>query len=374
MEEMDALEKAGSYGAFETIDDVLAAYYDVRTLNKANDPILTGTSNYRNILYGKKLWLQMNVKPNAFTLLPREAYDTSGYRLAPDFATTATTFNGVAEAGTIPESKKPTLTIMEATPKTLVNDPYQISMAMQKLQGKDDVVTWDEMMKLLSTEFPMRINTSLLKDVDTLAGNNLESIDRVCSSYAEVTNCGITAGDSDYLGLDRDAAASYADAYVNHNSNTDREFKLSHVDACFTNQMPYWNDYGPEKKVILTGFDTIERMQTLAQSQQRFMGWVNHVVTYNGVKSIPGEAIGFGVSQYRGVPVVADMYVAKDTLSRVYLLDTNFIKMGVLVPPTFIEDRSYIARGNLTTVATYYMLGELIANKFRVHGKVRDLL
>jgi hypothetical protein len=189
----------------------------------------------------------------------------------------------------------------------------------------------------------------------------------------------LTADDADYLGMDRDSADSAANAYRNAYVScaaANREFRLSHLDSLFTNCMPYWTDNSPDKKVILTNFDTIERMQTLASSQQRFMGWANHVVTYNGVKTVPGEAIGFGVSQYRGVPVVADLYVKQESngIGRAYLLDTNFIKFAVLVPPTFIEDRSYIARGNLTTVATYYMLGELIATKFRVHGKVRDIM
>jgi hypothetical protein len=361
---------------FETIDELLSAYYDVRVLSKADVPASTQTSNYRNILYGKKLWLQMNVKPNTFTAIPRTPYESSGWRVMPDFASAVSDGVGVVEAGTIPAAQVPVLKILELTPKTMVCNPYAITMAQQRLAGKDDVATWDELMNALAIEFPMRINYSMLAKHETaLAGNNYESIDRICCSYSEVSSCSTTTNYGDYAGINRDASGdSWADAYVAHNNNVDRTLTLSLMDTVMTNVMPYWLDYGTEKKVWITGFDVVERMQSLAASQQRFMGWNNYVMTYNGVKTIPGEAIGFGVSQYRGIPVIADMYVQKDTLSRMYLLDTNFVNMAVLVPPSFIEDRSYLARRALTTLATYYMLGELVCTKFRNQGKIRDLL
>jgi hypothetical protein len=361
---------------FETIDELLSAYYDVRSLQKTGDnPAYMGLANYRNIIYGKKLWLQMNINPNAFTALPRRPYESSGYRLMPDFATTATSGNGVDEPGAIPDAKVPSISVMELSPKTLVNDPYAITMAQQRLAGKDDVATWDELMGALAKEFPMRVNSQLLVDNQTATGYNLTSLDKIVSSYAEIQAKSLTANTVDYGGLDRDAAASFSDAYVSC-AAANRPITLDYFDRALTEVFPYWDSLGIDKKCWLTGWDIIERMQTLGQSQQRFAEWQNHQVTFNGVKSVPGTPIGFGVSSFRGIPVIADAYVKKETsgASRVYLLDTNYIHMDILVPPTFIEDRSYMARRALTTLATYYMLGETVCNKFRNQAKIRDLV
>lgn len=94
------------------------------------------------------------------------------------------------------------------------------------------------------------VNIMLLTDVDTLAGNSFESLDRVVSSKSEEDNTGITAGDADIYGLDRsDSTVSWADAQVLHNNNTDRDLTLQLVDSLFQN---VWTA-GGSPKVLLTG-------------------------------------------------------------------------------------------------------------------------
>jgi hypothetical protein len=378
------LAKSSGFGNFETITELVDYYYgnQMQELQKTAGPIMTSSTNYRNILYGRKLWLQMNVMPNAFTAIPREPYETSGWRLVGDIPNAATTTNGVAEIGTIPSvSAIPDITVLEATPKTLVNDPYQISMAQKLLAGKDDVATWDEISNVLGTEFPMRINGQILANVGTAAaGVSLESIDRVCSSHAEWVRLGSAGTNlSDYLGLSRHTAASWKDAFVS-SAASNREFSLNLMDSVLTGVRPYLNGKYIDKKVFLTGYDTQERMMQISQSIQRIgtdpVNWVNHQVTFNGVKTLPGAAVGFGVSKYQNIPVICDPMTTVDTagLSRVYFLDTDFLGLKILKPPTFLQDdANFIARGNLSTVATYYMLGELVCTKFRNQGKIRDI-
>lgn len=363
---------------YTTLDELLEWNYGDTQLAKSDVPAYTGTSGYRNRIYGKKMWMQMNIKPNTFTAIPRKPYEQSGYRLVADFATTATTGSGVAEStSTIPDAKVPAITMMNIGPKTLINDPYAFTLVMENMTKSDDVVTLDGVLEILGKEFPMRVNNTMVEKntANTAsAGYNFESIDRLISGYEEkVAHSGIAAGAVDIFGIDRHSGATAFDAKVSA-AAANREFKLSHIDGLFTATMPYWNDYVMDEKVIITGFDTIERMQTLAQSQQRFVGWNNYQVTYNGVKTLPGDAIGFGVSQYRGVPVVADQFIKNDSaLSRLYLIDTSTMQLGMLLPPTFITDRNYLARKALTVLATYFMAGELVCNKFRANGKVMDI-
>ncbi len=61
---------------------------------------------------------------------------------------------------------------------------------------------------------------------------------------------------------------------------------------------------GGNPKVILTGYDTLMRLQQLLQSQQRFMEEKRVTPTYNGVKGVPGMEAGFIVATYNGVPII----------------------------------------------------------------------
>jgi len=141
--------------------------------------------------------------------------------------------------------------------------------------------------------------------------------------------------------------------------------------------MPYWKDNTVEGKVIVTGFDTVGRLQQLHYQYQRFIGYTNYDITYNGIKTCPGDVVGFGVSQFKGIPIVPDLMTTREFngahptgLSRMYVLDTNTIHHAVLIPPTFIQDKTYLARRALVDVATYYMSSEMVCTKPRANAKI----
>ncbi len=127
------------------------------------------------------------------------------------------------------------------------------------LATKDDGL--GDAMKVMREEMAKHhvemINKMLLTDNDTLAGDNIESLDRIIGSYSEINGVGQTAGDLDIYGLDRDAGATWSDAYVNHNSNVARTFTIDLLDTTLTNL----RKNGAQPKVILTGYDTQERIQ-----------------------------------------------------------------------------------------------------------------
>ena len=103
----------------------------------------------------------------------------------------------------------------------------------------------------------------------------------------------------DMYSIDR-SANSWSLAEHDENSGTDRNLSLDHLDTLFQKT---WTR-GGNPKVILTGYDTLMRLQQLLQSQQRFMEEKRVTPTYNGVKGVPGLEAGFIVATYNGVPII----------------------------------------------------------------------
>ena len=103
IKESDLIKKANPQ-TFATNDQYFANYYPgAEEMKKAyvfdgspaaaadNTSIIGGTDrgNYRNYIYGKQLWAQMNIRPTAFTAIPRNQYVKSGFRIIKEFATPA---------------------------------------------------------------------------------------------------------------------------------------------------------------------------------------------------------------------------------------------------------------------------------------------
>ena len=145
------------------------------------------------------------------------------------------------------------------------------------------------------------INDMLTEDVTTVAGNDFESLDRVTT--------GASAGSAeDMYSIDR-SANSWSLAEHDENGGTDRNLSLDHLDTLFQKT---WTR-GGNPKVILTGYDTLMRLQQLLQSQQRFMEEKRVTPTYNGVKGVPGLEAGFIVATYNGVPIIPSKDIVTDT-------------------------------------------------------------
>lgn len=360
-------------GWFKTMKDLEDAYYGLGSEGylRKDEQITTSITGYRNIIFGSKLWQNIVTTANTFGLLPKKPWDQSGYRAISVAGSTGSL--GVAEGGALPATTKPSLVEVSITPKDLACT-VDISVLQRNLEGKDDTALFADILTETAAEFNNRLNRGLNTDNGTLAGTNIESVDRMISSYQEVTDCGTDAGDSDFHGLDRDAAASWADAYVHENNNTDRDLQLTHMDTVFQTVRPYWTNYGgSENKVITTGYDTLARIQQLMTSKQIFVGYEKVRGTVNGISTVEGTATGFNAALYQNVPMVPDQNVAQDTLSRINLIDLDFCHIGVLQPMVQSESKDHIALNKLADEVLFHMQGELVSRKFGCHGKVRDL-
>ena len=339
--------------------------YSGSELLKADAPMMSTTAGTYQAIYGRKVWSQLNQEFNAFSILPKRPWERSGWRVIterPSFAVGG----GVAENATLPDTTKPTFQHIAAKPKTIVHT-FDMSETAMFLADKDDGL--GDIRAILKEEMGKHhaehINKMLTTDKATVAGNDFESLDRVTT--------GASAGSAeDMYSIDR-SANSWSLAEHNENSGTDRVLSLDHLDDLF---QKCWTR-GGNPKVILTGYDTLMRLQQLLQSQQRFMEEKRVTPTYNGVKGVPGIEAGFIVATYNGVPIIPSKDVQTDTLSRMYFLDTDYLYFSTAIPTQYfesgIETGDPFAINRLGQEGMYRTMGELWTTFFGGHGSVRDL-
>ena len=354
--------------------------YTGSELLKADSPMLSSTAGTYQAIYGRKVWSQLNQEFNAFSILPKKPWDRSGWRVITEKPNAGAVHGGVAENATLPETVKPTFQHVAAKPKTIAHT-FDMSEVAVFLADKDDGM--GDIRSVLKEEMGKHhaemVNGMLLATVDSPAGNNFESLDRVTSNAALMTT---TTGhvnantDHDIYSISR-ANNTWSDAEVDvDSSDTDRVLSLDQLDLLF---QKIWKR-GGNPKVMLTGYDTLMRLQQLLQSQQRFMEEKRVTPTYNGVKGVPGIEAGFIVATYNGIPIIPTKDMGVDTtgnLSKIYYLDTDYLHFSTAIPTQYfesgIETGDPFAINRLGQEGLYRTMGEIWTTFFGAQGSVRNL-
>jgi len=363
--------------------------YTGSELLKADSPMLSTTAGTYQAIYGRKVWSQLNQEFNAFSILPKKPWERSGWRVITEKPNGGAVHGGIAENGTLPETVKPTFQHVAAKPKTIAHS-FDVSEVAVFLADKDDGL--GDMRSVLKEEMGKHhaemVNLMLLQDTSAVAGNNFESLDRITAGDGGGT--GLTglrtsggnehvdlASDLDIYSIDRSANA-WSNAEVNCAADTQaankRVLSLDHLDTIF---QQVW-ERGGNPKVILTGYDTLMRLQQLLQAQQRFMEEKRVTPTYNGVKGVPGIEAGFIVATYNGVPIIPSKDVVDaDGLSRMYLLDTDYMYFSTAIPTQYfesgIETGDPFAINRLGQEGLYRTMGEVWTTFFGAQASIRDL-
>jgi len=364
--------------------------YSGSELLKADSPMMSTTAGTYQAIYGRKVWSQLNQEFNAFSIMPKRPWDRSGWRVITDKPNAGVVHGGIAENGTLPETVKPTFQHVAAKPKTIAHS-FDVSEVAVFLADKDDGM--GDMRSVLKEEMGKHhaemVNKMLLTDAEVVAGNNFESLDRITGNDGGASggltsmetggsegtdHCG--ANDLDIYSIDRNANA-WSNAVVNCGSDrasgNRRTMSLDQLDDTFQRM---W-ELGGNPKVILTGYDTLMRLQQLLQAQQRFMEEKRVTPTYNGVKGVPGIEAGFIVATYNGVPIIPSKDVEKDGISRMYFLDTDYLYFSTAIPTQYfesgIETGDPFAINRLGQEGLYRTMGEVWTTFFRAQGSVRDL-
>lgn len=356
-----------------TIQELEALHYggvgqDMMAVAKADAPLLTSTAGAANDIFGAEVWNNLNESAKTWQILPKKPYQKAGFRIKTARGVTLGS-GGIAENGTIPETVLPTYEEGTLTLKHVVH-AYNSSMLknLRAAAGNDDIGL-DQLKMDIGLEHVRSINAMLHGEVSTVAGNNFESIDRVCSSQAEESALA-DAGDADIYGFDRSSSTNY-DAYVDHNSGTDRALTK---DMIRTAIRTIEQNSGERPNVILTGFDTASDIDALFESQGR-MSVERVSVGVNGVSTGAGNDTMIEVAKVLNIPVIVDDAVQQDTISRIYFLNTNYVWFEVAAPTRNYETtmEQHVLLDELGVKGDFVTAGELKCVNFAAQGKIRDL-
>jgi len=140
---------------------------------------------------------------------------------------------------------------------------------------------------------------------------------------------------------------------------------------------------GGNPKVIITGYDTIQALSDLLQSQERFMDRKEIVPTHNGVRGVKGQEVGFRVATYYDIPIIPakDMpstgLGTSNRISDILILDTDHLWLSVMKPTQYFEDGitsgNPFGVGKLGNQGMYRTMGETCCSFFKGQGKITNL-
>jgi hypothetical protein len=381
-------------GMINTMEELEYYYYGpgYRYLNrdetsyffgKTDDDALTTTTGIYNPIFSADVWYQTNHDASTFGALPKYAAKRAGWRVISSDLTTGTE-GGISEDGAIPDAHKPTWAEVSAKPATVAHAFAVSEIQTESAKVDDNAGTMESQRKYFASYHRLQMNRMLLAKTDSAAyASGFESVDRVATSYSEIAGCSITSNYGDIYSLDRDAAASWADGYSNHNNGTVRDLTAS----LLIDQIQGTRALGGNPSVFITGYDTYAAIQGLFESQVRYtiMKETKAQFGVNGIDTGAGVEAGINVSSIYGIPLIVSNSVPKDTISRVYLLDTsdpegfNQPRLGLRMnrPTQYFE--AGIATGNPFAISkfadkgVYRTMGQLICYKFGAQSKLRDL-
>jgi len=419
------LKQAGAVQGLHTAHDIADAGASGVT------GIGTTTGMY-NQLYGQKVWSMLNREVNALAMLAKRPYTSSGWRIlksrpfgGSDSKLTLQ-FDGSGggigaddpqadEIGGVPEnaglstandglgSMSPTYAQLFMSPKTIAHqfDISELAMEMAQIDdGLGDIraIIREDMgkahaeaqNKMLLMDLKAYGEVSALANIE----RNYTSLLKVVSSRAELlaADGGVLMTDTmndatnnlaQIYGDERFTAASFLDAEVDFNSSYAASSVRPLTLTLLNNMIRNLRIAGGSPKCILTGYDTIQAIADLLQSQERFMDRKEVIPTHNGVRGIKGAEVGFRVATYYDIPLIPckDMTStlnSSDTgISDLLFLDTDHLWLSVLKPTQYFEDG--ISNGNpfgvgrLGNQALYRTIGEVGCSFFKGQGKITNV-
>ena len=335
----------------------------------AKTDLTTTTTGVRNVLYGREVFLQYSQQLNSWGVLPKTGWPENGWGFRASTAAALSSAAGIAQGAAVGTAVVPTFLAVDVTPKE-VEIVTGETARLAATHAQDDTITFEENLNVVQSNFLDTLDTDIHVNTDTLASNNLESLDRVSSSSVEATDLSFTAADEDIYGVDRSGNTSFDANALYGTAGADRALTITLINQLRQAQEQYWARF-PENKVFLTGYDTHRVWSEQDGTRQRFAPQ-SVTVTINGIQSSPGTEGGFKLSSWEGVPVVRDANVVVDTISRIQLLDLDFGGVAVGRPLEYVEsDNPYEVGHNKRGLL--YMIGELYFVRFKPQGHLRDL-
>lgn len=422
----------GFYGAGTptSLNDVYKSSWenDVRNLERVKADGTAGitTSGIFNAIYGPRVFNLAYNRHNTLAALGAKAYFT-GVRFQQDLSLSATDNAGVIRGGYRGAPKIATYATIEE-PYKVNQHNFAMEFGMAAINGIDDVLKWEQQMDLESKTWLNNMNGQLLipienapavglgqwpvgstESITSTERVGLESIERIISNSAEAacvpstyavpwySATALPSSSGSPLEQYRDSAASgfsatsdnnynsYVDSNYNSGTTTGvatlRQLSLPMIDNMFNTVMPYWDENSTNGKVLITGYDTLTKLQAILQPQQRYQDATFAKMTVNGISTVEGRGAGFQVASYNGVPILPDRqvprgYTGNQTagVGRMYLVDVETLSRGILKAPVVNVSDNPLITGSFNRVCNMYDLSEAQCVSFRASGKVRDIM
>jgi len=426
------LKAAGVVGGFGTPHDVTSNPFSGAT----------GLGDLYNVLYGQKVWSMLNQEVNALSMLAKRPYTASGWRVLKSrpqggsssafaigagatgsAAPAADKIGGVGEnaaLGTDIPAIAPEYEKLYISPKTVAH-LFEFSELGMELAAIDDgvgdirAIVREDMGKHHAETQQSMLLMPLQRYSDANAANierNYTSLMKIVSSAAEIAAMytanllANSASDGNgtqvdtevkrLFGTERtvavasnsvtpDPTASFLDAEVDYGagyaSGNARVLTLSLLN----DMIRRIRQNGGNPKVILTGYDTVQKIADLLQSQERFMDRKEIVPTHNGVRGVKGQEVGFRVATYYDIPIIPTkdmpatngMASQATAMSDLLILDTDHLWLSVMKPTQYFEDGitsgNPFGVGKLGNQGMYRTMGETGCSFFKAQGKITNL-
>jgi hypothetical protein len=432
--------EAATYGAAGGNNDIMKGAGLVGGLHSWHDGtnLLSGTAannltSLYNVVYGQKVWSMLNQEINPLSILPKRPYTSSGWRVmtsrpaggsGPAFGIGTTAYSagsaldapnadliggvdenhGLATAGL--QSLSPEYTTLFMSPKTVAHqfDYSELAAEMAKIDdGVGDLraIIREDMGKF-HAEVQSKMVVMPLEHYDNASYANIErnytSLMKVVTSNAELQEMSVAgagaalivaataAAAPDQIAMiygdstSRKGGTSYLDSEVDfgvYNAAGVRSLTLTRLNSMIQNLRLV----GGTPKVILTGYDTIQAIGDLLQSQERFLERKEIIPTHGGVKGVKGQEVGFRVATYFDIPLIPCKDMPKTgqgaAISDMLFLDTDHLWLSVMKPTQYFEDG--INHGNpfgvgvLGNRGLFRTMGEIGCTFFKGQGKITNL-
>lgn len=424
------LKSAGVVGGFGTPHDAASNPFSAAS----------GLGDLYNVLYGQKVWSMLNQEINPLAIIAKRPYTTSGWRVLKNRAEGGSGFQFTTGSGAqgsdaprpdkiggVPENATlgagndippiaPQYAKLYTSPKTIAHlfEFSEIGMELSKIDdGIGDLrALIREDMGKQHAESQSKMLVMPLESYDngtaTLIERNYTSLHKIVSSSAEIAamynanllDTGANNGSNAAVVADvvriygdtgrtptissnsATAAVTFLDAVVDfgagYASGNARVLTLSLLN----DMIRQVRENGGSPKVMLTGYDTIQAIADLLQSQERFMDRKEVIPTHNGLRGLKGREVGFRVATYFDIPIIPAKDMPKtgngsNKLSDILFLDTDHLWLSVMKPTQYFEDG--IANGNpfgvgvLGNRGMYRTIGETCCSFFKGQGKLTNL-
>jgi len=423
------LKAAGVVGGFGTPHDA------------ASNPFSAASNlgDLYNVLYGQKVWSMLNQEVNPLAMIAKRPYTSSGWRVLksrPEGGSASSFTIGTGAAGSAsPAADKiggvgenaslgtgndipaiaPEYEKLYVSPKTVAH-LFEFSELGMELAAIDDgvgdiraIIREDMGKHHAETQSKMLVMPLEKYDDGTATGieKNYTSLLKIVSSAAEIAsmynanllNTGANNGDnsavvadvvrlfgtSRTVGVSSNSAtgtASFLDAEVDYGTDYSDGARVLTL-SLLNDMIRRLRQNGGSPKVILTGYDTIQHISDLLQSQERFMDRKEVVPSHNGVRGVKGSEVGFRVATYYDIPIIPTKDMPStgnettNPLSDILILDTDHLWLSVMKPTQYFEDG--ITNGNpfgvgkLGNQGMYRTMGETGCSFFKGQGKITNL-